>query len=1135
VETAESYLNRLYDRERIIGERDQFKAVIAKWLGEQEDINAGVRSRLGQLLDKLDAAEAAADKIEARIPKREAKLKEVEARAEEAGRVQQFAFKRALDRREPIEQLQQRIADLGEQIAGPLEALGAAKSLTSRIGDMRQIAKSIEEGAGGDLAAQLADVADLEEGVKGLLDDLAGNVEAMLERGDLPAPRAEGRYAGPPLSADEIDEAAASWRFIREQKARRKPERLTSFVVRMGGVEDPGGDVRSFIGRSKDRPGLIRKTADDSPGLPGVGRGDNLNTLDAMALRAWENGFFEGMTERPTVNDLLDALREDLTDGRVVRTADEQFFADAEQAEALAGDLAARGIDPAKFKREGALRVFLGEEPRTALAGEVDGEVKALRATARQLSEVLAPYRERIGKLTREARGKERAESLRQSERGVFATQARNRGRTLQEQVFSRRGELDKMRSDAEAANTRMVDAQKAIEAELGKYQGKSASEAKRAIEARAEAERLRGEQRDADAARRPELVQRIAETERAMSRPAMAGPADPVLEARLKALRDELALIDRRAADTRRLRSADKPVLAAARRIVEQIEKEPGEIDLLADEIIDRILGTPAGRLPYDAHKNHGSVGGATVDARGPLAARQFMIPDELIEPWLENDVEELLRAYTRTMSADVEIHKRFGSVDMVDQLKEIQDEYARLSAAAETPEQRRAIHKQRDADLRDLEAIRDRLRGQYALPSNPDGLMVRAGRVVSSLNYMRMLGGMTISAIPDLGGIVFAHGLQRVFGDGLLPLFRNWSGARIAMNEVKMAGTALDMVLDSRAMSIADVMDQYGRHSKFERAVSTAARNFGVISLQAPWNAALKQFAGLVSQTRMLRAMERFAAGKASKPEIERIAASGISPSNARRIAEQFAKHGRKEGGVWQANTAAWDDGARAAKDAFRNALLRDVDATIITPGQDKPLWMSTEIGRLIGQFKSFSVAAMQRLLIAGLQRRDMGTLNGTALMVALGGLVGILKAKVAGQPVQADFSDAKKSSQFLVDAVDRSGLTGWLMEANAMTEKMTAGAVGLSAVTGKPISRYAQRNIVGSLVGPTAGTAEEFARITQGVFGGEWDAKDTRTLRRLIPYNNLFYMRQLFDKTEAGINEFLGVPPAPAKTQR
>jgi hypothetical protein len=893
----------------------------------------------------------------------------------------------------------------------------------------------------------------------------------------LPAAQIEGRYQGPALGFDEIEEIADAWQFAKEMRGRRKPESLARFVIREGGVEDPGGDILSMVGRKKDRPGLIRKgPQDEGPELAlGGPRGERTNTLDAMALRAWENGFFADKTERPTINEFLDALRDDLVDGKVVRTEDQGYFDDLAKAEAAERDIEKYGLTPDKFKTAGHVRLFLGEPPSEAFRGENRASIKALNAARKQLQAAIEPYRDRLTQTMREERRKAQTEGVKAAERGVFATRLRNRGNTLADQIMKRRGEIEAMQRDLETRKARIADAQKAIEAEITKYQGKSAKDAQSALTRRAEAE----------------------------------------------ATRDQ---------DKPRLSAADKPVLSAARKIAAQLDKEPGEITALADEIIDRILGTPDGRLPYDAHKNSATAHGASVDARGPLAARQFMIPDAAIERYLENDIEVLGRAYVRTMAADVEMTKRFGSVDMVDQIKEIAEDYARLSAQAKTPEARRKLHKQRDNDIRDLAAIRDRMRGTYALPKNPDGLLVRSGRVINSLNYMRMLGGMTISAIPDTARTVMVHGLMRTAGDGLIPLLRNWSGARLAMTEVKLAGTALDMVLDSRAMQIADIMDDFGRHSKFERAIQAGARNFGVISLMAPWNAAMKQFAGLVTMTRMLRATERIAAGKGRPKEVAMLASGGISEANARKIAAQFAKHGKKEGGVWHANTAAWEE--RSAVEAFRAALVRDVDRIIVTPGQERPLWMSTETGRLIGQFKSFSISAMQRVLISGLQQRDMATLSGAIMMVALGGLASVIRAKVGGQPVP-DLSDGQKQAQFLVEAIDRSGLTGWMMEANSMTEKLTRGAVGLSAVTGKPVSRYASRNISSALMGPTAGTIQDFTRVVGAAASGEWNQSDSRVMRRLIPYNNIFYLRQMFDEAEAGINGFFGVPkPAGAK---
>ncbi|MEQ9347747.1 MAG: hypothetical protein RIG26_15005 [Thalassospira sp.] len=549
----------------------------------------------------------------------------------------------------------------------------------------------------------------------------------------------------------------------------------------------------------------------------------------------------------------------------------------------------------------------------------------------------------------------------------------------------------------------------------------------------------------------------------------------------------------------------------------------EDAEIFDLADEITDRVLGTPDGRLPYDAYLSRDSnpipQSRAKREVRGPLKGRVFMIPDEMIEDFLESDINVVGRIYTRTMSADVALTRRFESAEMEAPLGEVRRDYANKIAAAKTDAERTKLSKARDADIRDLAAIRDRLRGTYALPRDPNSVLVRAGRVVRSLNYLRLLGGMTLSALPDIARPVMVHGFGRVMGSGLGPMIRNFKAYQLAADEVKQAGTALDMVLDSRSMAIADVTDDFGRYSKFERGVRYAADQFGVVSLMAPWNAAVKQFAGVITGSRALDGVDKWVKGIADTKTIENLARAGIDEDMARRIGVQFSAHGDDVDGVKLANTANWSD--RGAVQAFRGMIVKDVDRTIVTPGQDKPLWMSTELGAVIGQFKSFSIASTQRVFLAGLQQRDAAFLSGMGMMVGLGMLSYYLKAKTGGWQTSDD------PAVWLAEGIDKSGTTGWLMEVNALAEKLTRGKVGMSYLTGGPtLSRYASRNIIGALIGPTSGAISDAAQAIGALSAGDWRESDTSAMRRLLPYQNLFYMRQLLDQAERGINSELGV---------
>jgi len=593
----------------------------------------------------------------------------------------------------------------------------------------------------------------------------------------------------------------------------------------------------------------------------------------------------------------------------------------------------------------------------------------------------------------------------------------------------------------------------------------------------------------------------------------AQRGEFARILEDYFKSARDAAA----RALDAEA--AAGKAAKAADEKQAEFAKLLDGEIRDLVEETIDTILGNSEGRIPYDS---------IVSGPRGPLKERLLRIESAKIQNFMELDIERVLQAQVRTMSADVEIAKKFGSVDMAEEIRKVNDEANRKIAKvdgdkslteAQKQKQRTRLQKDRANAIRDINGIRDRLRGQYKLPSNPDGLILRANRVARNLNYVRLLGGMTISAIPDMGKVIFTHGLTSTFRDGFVPMVRNMKGFRAAAEEVKMAGTALDMVLDSRTMALADITGDFGRHSMFERGLQAASSRFGVVSLMAPWNAAMKQFSGLVTMTNILKSAERLAKGAPNKNDVRKLAASGINSDLAERITKQFREHGKVEDGIYLAGGEKWTD--RQALEAFRTAVVRDVDRIIVTPGQDKPLWMSTELGKTVGQFRSFAVSSMQRTLLAGLQQRDAATLNGLLVMLGLGAMTYWAKEFVAGRETSDDVG------VWAANAIDRSGVFGWLMEANGLLEKGTRGEYGLSMLTGEQMTRFQSRNVWGTLAGPSVGAIEDIFQISGSIFAGDTSKADLRKARQLVPMQNLFYARWLFDQVENATGDAIGLP--------
>lgn len=590
--------------------------------------------------------------------------------------------------------------------------------------------------------------------------------------------------------------------------------------------------------------------------------------------------------------------------------------------------------------------------------------------------------------------------------------------------------------------------------------------------------------------------------------------------------------------AEAPRMRAADKAIDKAVKRILgAPTDLERQELEDIANQIADRIISTPDGRLPYDQMEGKNGQGFTPQNKpgglRGPMKARVWAIPDDYraadgtrFSDFLESDIEMAAHAYVRTMAPDVEIAAKFGAPEpgsdrwMESQIREIEIEYDRKMAEAPEGSAQKTLQDQKDRDIKALAGIRDRLRHTYAVRANPTSWMLRAQDVVLMWNMMRLLGGMTISAFPDAFRVVMQNGFSRAGLGG--PLMAMAGDARkMAKAELQAGGTALDIMMSSRIMSIADFDLHYHRLSKFERGVQGAAAVFGKMSLMNYWNQAMKEYAGMVTLARMTPAIRDLAAGKQIMPsDRAKLAQMGIDGPMADRMAREMAAHGKDIDGVFMPNTLAWAD--QEAARHLRGALAAEVDRIIVSPGQERPLWMSRDGWRMVGQFRSFMVSAQQRVLASALQQRDRYVVMGLIGMVGMGALAYAIKQKLRGQEV------TDNPAQLMAEALDQSGVSGWLFDVNNIMEKVTQGRIGLSQLTGEQISRFASRNAVGAMLGPSLGTATDALDVIRAITHPEdFSASDLHRIRKLLPAQNLFYFRNLLNGIEEGVADSLSLP--------
>ncbi|HIE0428681.1 TPA: hypothetical protein ACXIY4_000122 [Serratia marcescens] len=515
-------------------------------------------------------------------------------------------------------------------------------------------------------------------------------------------------------------------------------------------------------------------------------------------------------------------------------------------------------------------------------------------------------------------------------------------------------------------------------------------------------------------------------------------------------------------------------------------------EAEITADATINKIVGA---KIPQDFANVF------TVKAAGSTRSRTLSVPDRLMKDYLESDANYVLQRHIREASAEVELTRTFGNKSLDKQLKDIQDEYDALMRSK--PAEQAKLAKARDNDIRDITALRDRLVGTYGMPDDPSSFFVRAGAFLRSANFVTKLGGMTVSAIPDLARGVMVNGFSNSMR-GYSALISRSPAFKASRAEMQKMAVGLETILHTRSRTMGDLVDSSSRTTAVEAGMERVTDVFGKLTLMGHFDDVNKSVNGMITSDSIL-------SGAAAAKKLAKL---GINPNMASRIRSEFQKHGEVIDGWHIGNFEKWDDQHVAG--VFQSAVLKDVNNTVITPGiGDTPLWASTPLGKTVFQFKSFATASYNRATLGGLQEGTAQFYYGTAFQIGLGALTYALKQAANGKEVEMT------PQKLVLEGLDRSGILGPLMEYNNMAEKASGGMVGLGAIFGTGTqSRYASRGFIGSALGPTFGLLDTLTDVTSGVLNGDAGDRVIHNARTLLPGNNLFWIAPLINQVDPGM---------------
>lgn len=461
-------------------------------------------------------------------------------------------------------------------------------------------------------------------------------------------------------------------------------------------------------------------------------------------------------------------------------------------------------------------------------------------------------------------------------------------------------------------------------------------------------------------------------------------------------------------------------------------------------------------------------------------------------------------------------------------------------------------AAQKRQRKDIDDISTMMQRLRNRHGIAYEASD-WAKADKIVRDLNYSRLLGGVTLSSIPDLAMAVGTAGLGtyvRALGKWLNREYvqknRNHladliyaSETVLGMNRTREVWGLTDFVADgppAYATGLDRTLDWAA--DKSQRLANLTSK----WTFINKWNGFNKSIAAIAIQHRIIKNGLNVDAGRViPKAEKEMLREFGVTPERAAEFAREWLAAGANRAEdlgtpFYYAQSEKWK--SRDNTIEFQAVVRNAVDRTILTMNAGTLPTSATKytLFRNMLQFRSFSFAATEQFAINGVQRvfqqGDMAPAYTAALATMFGAGVYMMREAISGRNPWEDTPGTDEDPngvswirKAIAEGLDRSGALGILADGMQTSAKVW-GASPLTALAGDQLTRFQSRNPIDAFAGPTFGFFGDFFKVIQSaprVWGEEdFSVADAKRLRRMIPLQNLVPWGRLFDVAPNLLND-------------
>jgi hypothetical protein len=430
----------------------------------------------------------------------------------------------------------------------------------------------------------------------------------------------------------------------------------------------------------------------------------------------------------------------------------------------------------------------------------------------------------------------------------------------------------------------------------------------------------------------------------------------------------------------------------------------------------------------------------------------------------------------------------------------------------------------------------------GRIGNPATNGSTSNQLVKAAMQLSQMAMMGKVVIASLADPAKIILSRGMRDTFGR----YFKSWAidldergMAKAAKVDLEVTSEAMNVILNTARYRImqADSMGNFGNRKlgklgdKATGIIDELSTGFYNMNLLNSWTDTFKGWVGIMSADRILRSGARLAdkkGGPMTKDEVfdlDILRQYGLSQEDLIVMHKAWKKAKGKRGKeIYYSNVQEWgDDVDPDIVRKYITAIRADQINTIITPtNADKAALAHGIVGRgaqrrqhnlfkMPIQFMSWSFAANNKIIISSLQGRNKGQMSGMVAMVALGFMSDYLR--------NPSYWKQKDWQEKIVKGVEYSGLTAYWLDISNTIEIMSDNKFGIRPMLGSENPFAGDLgDTISEPFGPLGSMGADVIRMLTD--SKLTDNRRASIIRRLMPYNNLFYADWLFKGAQKNI---------------